>query len=513
MSKSNLFFRGVVLQNTRNLIEEDLARKQLQLQKESLDLRKEDLAQRRAQNRRQNAPSFKSFGQPKAGELNFYINDAINDHINMVSTDPENYTQTALNENNILTDIATLSDIDSNYKAFQSNVLAGGTTLENANYIKDKDGMYEVQKRFEIIKEQLRKKEINPEQASLIYYENTPENPLYNITKETTLGEDIISKSTISKKSYIKTVGNKDIIGIDENSIPELIEAEKKFLAIDQRKDGTYFIKTTEGKRAYFNTSFTDDNGDLVNAQNLFLNSKVTDGLGGTAPEEELKKLDPDDENFDIELAKEYTNFLATEDITRKANAIRSTTKATKEKEDNVFKDIYSKEAWEQMSDAIDVSDKKYGPYAMLKGFTFNQDDKKYNLTVEALQSMQALTSTGDTSEDLDNKTAKQYLIKQARMNENNVIPTSLNTTAISQDHRNMFAILNVTVSNEATDGKGSKTIEFIIPIANISDELLGKSPLRWKKSLRANTLDSSIYGTGEQTGGGEQTGVRVPRI
>lgn len=485
MSKG-LFFPGVVLTNNRNLLEEENARQQLDIQREELLLQKERLAMERSENRKKNAPKYKDFGQSNVGLFNTASRNNIDSYIQSVSNDPENFELKANLENKVSNENALFVKMHTDYEAKMAIVAAGGDTLDKANYVKGDDGVYEFERRYNSLAEQVNSGSLNADSAFKSYFDNT-DNSLYLIRERTSLGQGIVDSYEGPKDSYLQDTedGEREIRGYNSEAKKAIYLAYKNELKFN--KDGVF--ETPDGEKAYFNSS-TD--GEL-NMIKFFKEEEGKLTVDENSPI--LTQLDPKSGDFDQELSNRYLNYLAK--VETDAFMVDKVVNKTKGSGDDKFENAVAQNDWDIMSSDQEVSDISYGTHGkMLSKYTFTQNTGgEHDITAPMLNNMQVSSRpTNESGTVLDTETAKRYILKQLSEGDGK-IKRKLSQVAISEDHTNMYGIYTITVGNEATGGKGDMNIEISVPIDNLRGLKFGGTIPNWIASMEKN--DAGKYSTG----------------
>ena len=498
---NGLFFPGVVLKNNRDLLKEEEARQRLALDKERLELQKQQLAMQRENNRRQNAPKYKDFGKSNAGDLDFYIRGKKDEYIDWVGNNYEGdqnqyYSGKAKYESDILSDTEILSKINTDYTGNMADLEKGGESLDQANYVKDSEGVYEWEKRYRSGKAGLADGTLTPQQFADMYFDNT-DGSLFKQKQKADIGKGIVDGYKGPKDSYLydNKEGTMDYYGWSKDAKNAVYT---QYMSVLEQDDDGSFINQ-EGRDEYFNTTlFDEDQNEEVNAMTLFFRDKN----GGLTPsEKELSRLNPIDnkfENYDSNLAAEYKQWLSKEktDPYMVDKGFKNKTQSAK---DDPFKDAYGIAEWERMSSSQNFTENKYGAHGrMLTDYNFTQNvGGEHDLQSSTFNNME-ISDDANVSTDV----AKKYIEEQLRLG-NGKIKSKLSQVAISEDHTNMYGIYSIPVSNEATGGKGSMILEISVPIDNVDSKLLGPVPKRWYNSLAINRDGAYNQEKSTTTGGG----------
>ena len=506
MAGEGLFFTGVVLKNNRDLLKEQEARERLAMDKEKLAMQKEELAAKRKEARKKNYKGlYEDFGESNAGELDFWIKNNVEDHINWVGNNHENEDQGAYHStkakqsNNINSGQDVLSDIWSDYSSKIKVLEAGGDAVDKANYVQGEDGVYEFQRRFQDLKSRLGKEGengITPQQFADAYYDNTDNSLISQTEKFNNHSEWIrnnMKKSTFGDEQFT-------YYGIPQNERDGAI-AEWSDVYTPNSSTGLWDAGK-EAKSDYFDKDLFDlETEENINAQVLFLRNKN----GGTPEGVQLAALNPngtytDEEGvehqgeYDAKLAREYAEFLAKESL-----VFPETTSKPASKTDPLKK-LKEKTAtnndWLEMQESQDFTEETYGDHGkMLNGYNFTGTSSEHVMQSSMFNNMQVSDRTVNANgQVLSTDTAKKYIENQLGMGD---MKGKLSQIAIADDHKNMYGLYTITVSNDATGGLGSMDIEVSIPLDNIDSKLIGDRAKLWEKSIK---YQDDLYGTEEKT-------------
>ena len=490
---NGLFFPGVVLKNNRDLLKEEEARQRLALDKERLELQKQQLAMQRENNRRQNAPKYKDFGKSNAGDLDFYIRGKKDEYIDWVGNNYEGdqnqyYTGKAKYESDILSDTEILSKINTDYTGNMADLEKGGESLDQANYVKDSEGVYEWEKRYRAGKAGLADGTLTPQEFADMYFDNS-DNSLYLVREKTSLGQGVVDSWKGPKDSYLQDTadGKREIRGYNNKAKQAIYLAYKNELKFN--KDGVF--ETPEGENAYFNSS-TDNELNMIK---FFKEEEGKLTVDENSPI--LTQLDPKSKDFDQELSNRYLNYLAK--VETDGFMVDKVVNKAQSAKDDPYKDAYGVADWEKMLSSQNFTENKYGAHGrMLTDYNFTQNvGGEHDLQSSTFNNME-ISDDANVSTDV----AKKYIEEQLRLG-NGKIKSKLSQVAISEDHTNMYGIYSIPVSNEATGGKGSMILEISVPIDNVDSKLLGPVPKRWYNSLAINRDGAYNQEKSTTTGGG----------
>jgi len=506
MAGEGLFFTGAVFKNDRDLLKEAEARERLAMDKEKLAMQKEELTAKRKEARKKNYKGlYEDFGESNAGELDFWIKNNVEDHINWVGDNHENADQGAYHgtkakqSNNIRSGQDVLSDIWSDYSSKIKVLEAGGDAVDKANYVQGEDGVYEFQRRMTDLKTKLRNKEISPQEFADAYYDNT-DNSLISQT------EQLNNHSEWIRENMEKVPFGDDkftYYGIPQSDRDDAI-SEWSNVYTPNSSTGLWDAGK-EAKNDYFDKDLFDlETEENVNAQVLFLRNKN----GGTPEGLQLAALNPngtytDEEGvehqgeYDAKLAREYAEFLAKESLVFPESTSKPASTA------DPLKGKATKNEFLKMQDSQDFTEQTYGNHGkMLKDFNFTGTSREHVMGAPMFNNMQVSDrSVNANGQVLTTDIARKYIENQLGMGE---MKGKLSQIAIADDHKNMYGLYTITVSNEATGGLKSMNIEVSIPLDNMDTGLIGDRAQLWDDSIKNQ---DDLYGTKEETDSTTTTG------
>ena len=143
MAGEGLFFTGVVLKNNRDLLQEQIARDSLQIEKDRLKIQQDEAAARRRQEREDGSKAISYPGQDINARLQdpYRANyDKYRSYMEQNSLDVYNLVPDAVQkrgdfESNLITEGEKLKKISLDYKAIKDKISAGDidTTLAVAS--------------------------------------------------------------------------------------------------------------------------------------------------------------------------------------------------------------------------------------------------------------------------------------------------------------------------------------------------------------------------------------------
>ena len=504
MAGEGLFFTGDVLKNNRELLKEEAARDQLAMQTEQLKMQQEELAMKRKENAKKNAPNYEDFGKPAVGGFSPASQLNIENYIDQVGNNPEDFALKASLESEVRSNNSLLANITTNHQANMVSIAKGGDTLDQANYRKDEDGVYEFQKRLDHITPLVNSGKMSAEDAYKYYYDNT-DGSLYNVREQTSLGQGIVDAYKGQGKSselYDSKDGKKTMFGYNDDAKNAIYTSYKNELKFNNKGE----FETPAGEAAYFK-SITDNELTMV----LFFRDKK----GKLTADENspiLAQLDPKSEDFNKDLSNEYVDYLARlqtdpfmvdEGLKAKPGRAKDTT----------FDKAYNLRDWEIMNSSNKLTEEKYGDHGkMLSDYNFTSNlGGEHDVQKSMLNNMQVADGSGITNDQ-----AKQYLEKQIA-SSGGKLKSKLSQIAISETHDNMYGIYSIQISKEsatqedgdkyAGDGK-SRVIEFSIPIENLGGIKIGDVPQRWKNSFdldKENKYDPQEESSSQNKGVGSK--------
>jgi len=314
---NGLFFTGTVLKNNRDLLKEEATRQQLALQKEKLDLRKQEFADRQKEARRKgskaeikdyNIKGMDSFlvdlFQGQVGEYQSFANEnamAIYDGDNDLKrqqTDIErDLTTTKTKYDNISTDLTSLNDLVTAGNAEDLKLAEDGSYLYQYNYNKIQEevssGNMTLDEALEVYpidaQSMVNQSDFVPfYMANDDYFEKDDEKREGKFPGKD--GYEYLSISEDQKNQTTKEIITK--LRVDPNGE----HADKNAGRVYNSEQFTIDGERMTGKEAFFLEAYKNANGDL---------EKIT------APSDTLmSQLDPQGENFNKELSDQYAEYL-----------------------------------------------------------------------------------------------------------------------------------------------------------------------------------------------------------
>jgi len=500
MAGEGLFFTGTVLKNNRDLLKEEATRQQLEIQREQLELQKQAAADKRKENSKKNAPKFKEFGESDLGDLDFYIRNKTKDYVGWVGNNYEEgvsneyYTGKANRENEIVSETSILKKIRSDFQVKRNDLSKGGQAVDQANYVRNEDGSYEFENRYNIIKQGLREG-MTAQEAADMYYDNT-DGSLYKVREQTSLGQGIVDSYKGDGKSselYDSDDGKKTMIGWREDAKNAIYTSYKNELKFNNKG----IFETPEGEKAYFKSRFNGESRMVL----FFRDKKGKLTADENSPI--LTQLDPKSEDFDRELSNEYVEYLAKEETSPFMVNKGFQTKSGQGK-DKTFDDAYELRDYEEMLSSNKYTEVKYGSHGRMltdKSFT-NNTGGEHDITEPMLNNMQASSDSPFSSEE-----SKKAILKHIEKSGGK-IKSKLSQVAISEDKKNMYGIYSIQVSKEATTDGSQPVIQISVPLNNI-DLKFGPVINRWVNTL--NLAKQGAYDQQEESSSQNKGGAPRP--
>ena len=308
MAGEGLFFTGTVLENNRNLLEEEAARQQLEMQREQLELQKQAAADKRKDARKKN--DYKSKDYTPEGLNPFFIDNVVSktsDYKKYVDKNSQEYDNDSSIRSNIVDMEGGLTSYISKAKNISSILTSYDTLVKQGkgdSLAVSEDGSYLYEYNFNKIKEVTSgENAISLDEALELYpldsgttvnktpYKN-PINALYDAkgSKMTTItnadGSQYRTLGDISKESENVVAG----LTPDKNGNWDNADMEKLYLGIE----GTIESEGMDG-----NVSFPAA---------FAFETRGIDIAGSTTFTDKLNPKNPD--TYDPELANEYIQFI-----------------------------------------------------------------------------------------------------------------------------------------------------------------------------------------------------------
>ena len=308
MAGEGLFFTGTVLKNNRNLLEEEAARQQLEMQREQLELQKQAAADKRKDARKKN--DYKSKDYTPEGLNPFFIDNVVSktsDYKKYVDKNSQEYDNDSSIRSNIVDMEGGLTSYISKAKNISSILTSYDTLVKQGkgdSLAVSEDGSYLYEYNFNKIQEATSgENAISLDEALELYpldsgttvnktpYKN-PINALYDAkgSKMTTItnadGSQYRTLGDISKESENVVAG----LTPDKNGNWDNPDMEKLYLGIE----GTIESEGMDG-----NVSFPAA---------FAFETRGIDIAGSTTFTDKLNPKNPD--TYDPELANEYIQFI-----------------------------------------------------------------------------------------------------------------------------------------------------------------------------------------------------------
>ena len=308
MAGEGLFFTGTVLENNRNLLEEEAARQQLEMQREQLELQKQAAADKRKEARKKN--DYKSKDYTPEGLNPFFIDNVVSktsDYKKYVDKNSQEYDNDSSIRSNIVDMEGGLTSYISKAKNISSILTSYDTLVKQGkgdSLAVSEDGSYLYEYNFNKIQEATSgENAISLDEALELYpldsgttvnktpYKN-PINALYDAkgSKMTTItnadGSQYRTLGDISKESENVVAG----LTPDKNGNWDNADMEKLYLGVE----GTIESEGMDG-----NVSFPAA---------FAFETRGIDIAGSTTFTDKLNPKNPD--TYDPELANEYIQFI-----------------------------------------------------------------------------------------------------------------------------------------------------------------------------------------------------------
>ena len=312
-----LFFTGQVLKNNRDLLREDATRQQLAMQKESLELRKQQLADRKKEARRQGSKAkIKDYSvegmdpflvdqfQSQVGQYQGFANE---NAMAIYDGDNEAKNQQLGLERDLTSNKSKYDNISSDLTSLNNLVTAG-----KADDLKlTEDGEYLYEYNWNQVQEAVNSGEMDLDQALEAYPIDSQSMvnqsdfvPFYMAN------DDYFEKDDEKREGMFPGKDGYEYLSISEDqknqTTKEVIaklrvdpngeHADKNAGRVYNTEQFTIDGERMTGKEAFFLEAYKNDNGDL---------EKIT------APSDTLMgQLDPQGENFNKELSDQYAEYL-----------------------------------------------------------------------------------------------------------------------------------------------------------------------------------------------------------
>ena len=296
MAGEGLFFTGTVLKNNRNLLEEEAARQQLEMQREELELRKQAAADKRKEDRKKNQPKPLDLKSSSMGpEMGKRFQGRVVDYQKDLYQNPDDVNRRYDDESSLKTDQIVFNEV---WKEVSANKLLARGDNKNSLGTND-DGGYVFEDNYNSFlnavdsgmspSEALEQFPINQGAINETPYKN-PINALYDAKEMTTITN--ADGSQYRTLGDISTQTEEVVSGLtpDKNGNWNNPDMEKLYLG----KQGTIEVDGMDGNMS-FPAAFAFE-------------TRGIDIKGGTTFTDKLNPKNPD--TYDPELANEYIQFI-----------------------------------------------------------------------------------------------------------------------------------------------------------------------------------------------------------
>jgi len=303
MSKSGLFFTGVVLKNNRNLIQEENARKRLDLLEEQINIQKQNAADRRARERQEGI-------RKSSAEADF----------------------TGISDDRIKSEIINRA---SEYNNFVANNYDNQDPLVQSEIQSRRDELKLFTEYAKSLDTKITKYDpLNPDAASLRYQTDEEGNNMIELNKANIFqefqdgtfdlksriasfendfdGQVIQDETTPGYKAVLKGYEGNYMVGDDTyKGVPPSKKEEfiKSFTQNHLINDRTRTFSTTQAEKDYMTNEKFEIDGSVYDGIGAYLLEK--EGFTDTPKEEERLRFDPNSEFFNEEDHVKYVNYLA----------------------------------------------------------------------------------------------------------------------------------------------------------------------------------------------------------
>ena len=336
---NGLFFTGTVLKNNRNLLEEENARKRLDLLEEQINMRKQDAADRRLAQRQSGIKSssvktdFTGISDPR---IKSKIIDIASEYNNFVANNYEEALENPL----IQSEIQSRRD---EVKLF----------TEYARSLDTKITKYDP---------------LNPDAASLRYQTDDDGNNMIELNKANIFqefedgtfnlkdrvasfdndfdGQVIQDETTPGYMGYLDDIKSESFIGADGNTYSGLKPGEKdqflnRFKKNHLIKPSTGTFPSTQAEKDYMTNERFEIDGNVYDGIGAYLLEE--EGIDNEPSPEERERFNPKSELFDTETHTKYVDYLANK-IWERETANRNTLLISKATTDDGSGDELSQE-------------------------------------------------------------------------------------------------------------------------------------------------------------------------
>jgi len=445
MAGEGLFFTGTVFKNNRDLLKEEAARQQLELQKEQLELQKQAAADRRKEARKKNEYKPKDYSTDEMDP--FFVDKTVNEaseyqnfvraNSQDVENNPELMSEISNREGNIVKNSSLYRSLSSDISSYDALARGGNKdTLATAE-----DGRYVYQYNFDKIKELTSGPEAISVNEALEMYPLDPsvalkQTPFKNPEDAKYDAKEMDTIKNPDGSSY-KTLG--DLSGVtnevismytpDSNGSWDNDDAKKVYLG----QEGGYII-----------------NGEKLKAYEAFAQEEKKNS---NASETFLKKLDPNSGTYEPELAKEYVQYIArkAEEKAKKNNPNQIISYAQEDKDEKK-----QEEAIKKLRDKYFIPSKYQFTVGNIK---LKGDVGMYDASTES--------TAGEVSIGLQDLLDKEGPLYEAFEKEFNSLASS-GSTSLPASVKGVYLTTDNVAVAQVKLNDGAKSV--LVPLANISN-------------------------------------------
>ena len=318
MSKSGLFFTGVVLKNNRNLIQEENARKRLDLLEEQINIQKQNAADRRARERQEGI-------RKSSAEADF----------------------TGISDDRIKSEIINRA---SNFNNFVANNYDSQDPLVQSEIQSRRDELKLFTEYAKSLDTKITKYDpLNPDAASLRYQTDGEGNNMIELNKANIFqefqdgtfdlksriasfendfdGQVIQDETTPGYMGYLDDIQSESFIGADGNTYSGLKPGEKDQFLNRFKKNhlispNTGTFASAQAEKDYMTNERFEIDGNVYDGIGAYL--KEEEGIDNDPSPDERERFNPKSELFDEKLHTDYVKYLG-EKIWERETANRNT--------------------------------------------------------------------------------------------------------------------------------------------------------------------------------------------
>ena len=320
MAGEGLFFTGTVLENNRNLLEEEATRQQLDMQREELELKKQAAADKRKEARKKNEVDPNSYSLDEMDPfLQEQFQGEVSDYQGFVTENSLNFDDNIELKNQKLKNEGNLNISGGRYRSISTDLTSYQNLIKNGKGDKlalAEDGSYLYDYNYKKIQEEVNKRKANPDEG--MTFDEAME--AYPIDADTVMNrtewvDPTIALFATDNANRKGTYDNEDdgykykTISNSQKNITQT--AIKNKLTVNSQG----FHNDPNYKRIYDTKSLTIEGNEMTAKEAFFLEAYVDPETGERAEITDatnlLDILDSESDNFNKPASNAYAEYLA----------------------------------------------------------------------------------------------------------------------------------------------------------------------------------------------------------